>query len=180
MKPNIHSLNITSFSHYLPSRFAGLVPKRSGQIQTKPPASGEHGCGQGLGRVDHAWRNTVRTRLGDLQRLHEPVQHPYHPHRPDEPHNAHRNLRTDLRARQPGRSRMPESIAEHLNQPLLMLRSNRHLHNTSTVTRHLLLLPHGCGFITGSQQPSKSEIVLAKHSSILTQLVVHILHLSDT
>lgn len=118
---NVRPLSITWFSHLPPSRFAGLVPERPGQVQTKPPASGEHGRGQGFGRVDHAWRNTVRTRLGDFQRLHEPVQHPDHPHRPDQPHDAHRHLSTDLCARQPGRSRVPESIAEHLNQPLLML-----------------------------------------------------------
>lgn len=134
MKGIFVPLSFTPFSRHL----AGLVPERSGQVQTKPPASGEHGRGQGFGRVDHAWRNTVRTRLGDLQRLHEPVQHPDHPHGPDEPHNAHRHLRTDLRAGQPGRSRMPESVAEHLNQPLLML---RHLHNASTATRHLRPLP---------------------------------------
>lgn len=123
---------ITTFSHVSVHSFltadavtssfnAGLVPERSGQIQTEPSTSGEHGCGQSLGRLDPARRNAFRTGLGDFQRLHEPVQHPHHPHRPYEPHHADCHLRTDLSTGQSGRSRMPESLAEHVDQPLLML-----------------------------------------------------------
>lgn len=122
---------ITTFSHVSVQWFltadvvtsfcnAGLVPERSGQVQTEPSASGEHRCGQSLGRLHPARRNAFRTGLGDLKCLHEPVQHPHHPHRPYKPHHADRHLCTDLRAGQPGRSRMPESLAEHVDQPLLM------------------------------------------------------------
>lgn len=105
---------------------AGLVPKRSGQVQEEPATAGEHRCGQGVRRLHAAGWDAVRPSLRNLQRLHEPLQHPHHPDRLDQPYHAHCHLCAYLGAGRHRRPRVSEPITDHTDQPLLMVRARRH------------------------------------------------------
>lgn len=121
----------------------GLVPKRSGQVQEEPAAAGEHRGGQGIRRFHAAGWDALRPGLGDLQRLHEPLQHPHHPHRLDQPHHAYCHFCTHVGAGRYGRPRVPEPITDNADQPLLMVRALApHPSSSPPLPAHSRLFPH--------------------------------------